>query len=254
MAIPALPGVTIGGYHCWNDWHCTLANKTIGYPEIVRHQVAVPGRDGYVDFTPYLLGRSAYRNRKIKIRLLYKAKYDRWPQILDHISFNLHGKYKDIVFDDDPNWIYRGRCSVSCSGIDKWSCYVDIEVDADPFKLAKNERVETSIQFINTSVWQSRYDATINVERGAFYTFEFQLNNPQSSVYGEVSLFAINGNMDKTMSYIDTKFTLRGETVYNFGGQVVQADANGQLYIAVKTKDYNASGQTFTMKVREARL
>lgn len=162
MAIPVLPGVKFGNYHSYNTWNCYLSEKEIGFPEARTHLISVPGRDGYIDLTETLRGRPIFDNRKLKIKLWYKSKYDTWDAKLMEISTAIHGRRMKIVFDDDQNYAFFGRCHVSHEKINKWECYIIIDVDADPYKQGVNAKHSRNLS-IASNVYGTGYSITEEV-------------------------------------------------------------------------------------------
>ncbi len=104
--------VKIGGYDCQDDFGMLLASKDIELPTVQTKFVEVPGRDGTLDFTEALSGRPAYYDRTIKLVFVTckNISHEEWPDFLSKIANAIHGKRLQIIFDEDPDYYYDGRC------------------------------------------------------------------------------------------------------------------------------------------------
>lgn len=132
--MPRLSGVTIGGYHCERDLSCYLAKRVINPPELQKNQIQIPGKFGIDDFTDALIGTPVFSNRIIRLELLSTLAFEEWPDTYSTILNNLHGKVVDVVFDEDSEYFYNGRCEVLSAEYDKGAFRYVIEVDCGPFK------------------------------------------------------------------------------------------------------------------------
>lgn len=105
----------------------------IGTPEPRFNYVEVPGKSGVLDLTS-ALGPITYTNRQ----LWFTAReYANPPQHIFKYSGLLnkyHGRSVKIVFDDDMEYYYQGRCLVSTVYHDNNTRDITLEIDADPFK------------------------------------------------------------------------------------------------------------------------
>lgn len=127
--------VKIGSYHMFDNFGLVLSSKYIGSPEIKTIEVEVPGRNGKLDLTDKLYGGQVYGNRQIKLEFqtnkrLSDADYDK---LESDINNAIHGKRLRIIFDNDSNYYYYGRCIADCE-VDGRLMAVNIEVDAEPYK------------------------------------------------------------------------------------------------------------------------
>lgn len=125
--------VTLGENHAYTEWGIVMTGAEIQPPEVEMVNVSVPGRDGDIDITDNLYGRTPYKNRTIAMH--FKAPdEDTWAAKYSSILENVHGQTLDIIFDSDPEWYYTGRCIVS--GFERGDRLItfDIEVNADPYK------------------------------------------------------------------------------------------------------------------------
>ena len=132
--------ITFGTLKSYNDLHLILASKEIGSPKEKKNTIEVEGADGELDLTEFF-GSVKYGNRTLKFSFSSAA----YP-FADHYSMvlnALHGQKVNIVLDEDPNWYYVGRLSVSPYTDEKGIGKIDIEADCEPYKYKKNDTVVT---------------------------------------------------------------------------------------------------------------
>lgn len=132
--------ITFGNLKSYDDLYLILASKEIGSPKEKKNTIAIEGADGELDLTEFF-GSVKYDNRTLKFSFSSMA----YP-FADHYSMvlnALHGQKVHIVLDEDPNWYYVGRLSVSPYTSDKNIGKIDIEADCEPYKYKQNETVVT---------------------------------------------------------------------------------------------------------------
>ena len=130
--------ITFGTLKSYDDLHLILASKEIGSPKEKKTTITIEGADGQLDLTEFF-GSVKYDNRTLKFSFSSVA----YP-FADHYSMvlnALHGKKVHITLDEDPNWYYVGRLSVSPYTSDKNIGKIDIEADCEPYKYKQNETV-----------------------------------------------------------------------------------------------------------------
>lgn len=130
--------ITFGTLKSYDDLHLILASKEIGSPKEKKNTIPIEGADGELDLTEFF-GSVKYDNRTLKFSFSSVA----YP-FADHYSMvlnALHGQKVHIVLDEDPDWYYVGRLSVSPYTSDKNIGKIDIEADCEPYKYKKNETV-----------------------------------------------------------------------------------------------------------------
>ena len=130
--------ITFGTFKSYDDLHLILASKEIGSPKEKKNTISIEGADGELDLTEFF-GSVKYDNRTLKFNFSSVA----FP-FADHYSMvlnALHGQKVHIVLDDDPDWYYVGRLTVSPYTSDKNIGKIDIEADCEPYKYKKNETV-----------------------------------------------------------------------------------------------------------------
>jgi hypothetical protein len=141
-----IPGVYIGGKHCWNDYGMILAKKTIGLPTAQTYSVEVPGRNGLLDLSEALTGGVVYSNRTISLSFVTAEKFSgkSWADFLSFLSNDVHGRKTKIVFDEDATYYYTGRGTVETTEFKNGKMTVSLSFDCEPYKLKMEPTVVTA--------------------------------------------------------------------------------------------------------------
>ena len=126
-----MKGIRFGGYHSFNDLRLILASKTIGTPSPKTETIDIPGGDGVLDLTEYF-GDVKYENRPLSF--VFSATVPR---------SELHGRKLPIIDDEDPDWVYTGRISVSEWKAEKNIGKLTIDCDCEPYKMQTRPTVIT---------------------------------------------------------------------------------------------------------------
>ena len=133
----------IGEFHSYNNLGIILTKTEISAPEVKTSYVEIQGADGSLDFTE-AFGRIHYNNRKINLSFVHIGFLDNFPTKFSEIQNLLHGKKMEIIFDNDPEYYYKGRCSVDKWGIDKAMGTFNINIECEPYKY---RLYETNLQY-----------------------------------------------------------------------------------------------------------
>ena len=141
-----MTGVTIDGYHCYDDFKMILASREIGLPEIQTTTIEIPGLDGNLDLTDVLLQEDskAYpplKDRELKLTFITTVNMSGvvWSEFLSDIADKLHGKKVSVIFDEDPNYYYYGRCSINNFETNCYRNKVVLNFNCEPYKYAIEE-------------------------------------------------------------------------------------------------------------------
>ena len=135
-----LYGVRLGDYHSYDDLRIILMKTDISAPNVKTSYVEIKGADGSLDFTE-AFGRINYKNRTIKLQFAYIGFMDDFPRKFSEIQNLLHGKKMKIIFDNDQEYYYYGRCSVDKWSIDKAMGTFNISIECEPYKYREHETV-----------------------------------------------------------------------------------------------------------------
>lgn len=138
-----MKGVTIGTKHSFNDWDLYLGKETrISFPDIKENIIDIPGADNEIDLTEVLTGDVKYKPRDIKLVFYTVKKVKKWKEYISEIANFLHGQKLKIIFDDDRNYYYFGRCDVNPLETDNKIGKVTIDVKADAYKYSITSTTE----------------------------------------------------------------------------------------------------------------
>lgn len=132
-----MKGIYFDTTHTFNAWGLLLTEKVIGSPVVKTSKVDIEGADGELDYTEYF-GDVKYKNRLLKFSFEIGGKTSsEFLDLLSDIQDVIHGKVLQVTLDDDPEYYYKGRAMVTNLTHKKGIGTVEIEVDAEPYKLKK---------------------------------------------------------------------------------------------------------------------
>ena len=124
------------GTNTWDDWHLIPSKRPdIAMPGISTNFIEIPGRDGPIDMTDYLIGRPNYGARSGSIEFYVANDFEHYETIRVNIASFIHGQtMKMCLVDDDPNWYYEGRFSMNEWRSDPANSMVVINYALGPYK------------------------------------------------------------------------------------------------------------------------
>lgn len=128
-----MKGITFGSLHSYRDLGLLLASKEIGSPPVKENKIDIEGADGSLDLTEFF-GEAKYENVVHKFDFALLVPPQSYPSIFSRVKNALHGKKMRIILDDDPQFYYLGRLSVSGFTNDRGAGYLSIDADCDPYK------------------------------------------------------------------------------------------------------------------------
>ena len=128
-----MKGITFGNLHSYRDLNLILAEKVIGTPSPKTEFIEIPGSDGVLDFTEFFDGIK-YNNRKLSFEFSTMVPQSEFMSLFSTVQNALHGQKLTIILDDDPEWYYIGRISVSEWKADKIIGKLTIDCDCEPYK------------------------------------------------------------------------------------------------------------------------
>ena len=116
-----------------NNWG-KLTDYEIGAPEVQTRFIEVPARNGLIDATESLLGYPTYFNRTIKLEItVVKNRLTDFRTIYDEVMNYCHGKVRELRFNLENGYFYRGRCNVSIKQESQLEGVIEIECNAEPY-------------------------------------------------------------------------------------------------------------------------
>jgi len=173
-----MKGVKFGDFHSWNDFSLILSEKTIGSPSPKTEVIDIPGGDGVLDLTEFF-GEVKYDNRTLEFVFSTKVPQSEFLDLFSRVQNALHGQKMRIVLDEDAEWYYVGRITVSEWKANKAIGKLTIDCDCQPYKTKNTETVvfvevteETTVNLSNSKkrvVPTIDITGTVNLTYGANY-------------------------------------------------------------------------------------
>lgn len=200
-----MEGIKFGEYHSYNDFGMILTSGVkIGSPKIKKYSVDVPGCDGEPDFTEYF-GRVVYGNRSLEYPFICECDPSEVYEKYSDICAKLHGKKVKIVPDDDKDFYYIGRLSVSEWQNKSVIGKLTITCDCEPYKYKKDETL------VSLSVSDTKTVVCVNLKRRVCPVFTSDAEVTVS--FGSIS-HAVNGSEQMFTDIIfdegDNQLTIKG--------------------------------------------
>lgn len=146
-----MKGITFGSLHSFNNLHLILSQKTIGTPSPKREVIDVPGGDGVLDLTEFF-GAVKYNNRQLSFEFSTMVPQSQFMSLFSEVQNALHGKKMRIILDDDPEWFYMGRITVSEWKAEKNIGKLTIDCDCEPFKQSIYTTTVTKVVSSNATI------------------------------------------------------------------------------------------------------
>ena len=135
-----MKGIQFGKYHSWDDFALILTSKEIGTPTPKTETIDIPGGDGVLDLTEFF-GETKYGNRPLSFEFSTIVPQSDFMRLFSKVQNALHGQKMRIVLDDDAEWYYTGRISVSPWKAEKSIGKFTIDCDCEPYKTKVNDTV-----------------------------------------------------------------------------------------------------------------
>lgn len=128
-----MKGVKFGNYHSWDDFSLILSQKIIGTPSPKTETIDIPGGDGVLDLTNFF-GEVKYNNRNLSFEFSTIVPQSEFMDLFTRVQNALHGQKMQIILDDDSEWQYTGRITVSEWKAEKAVGKLTIDCDCEPYK------------------------------------------------------------------------------------------------------------------------
>lgn len=146
-----MKGITFGSLHSFNNLHLILSQKTIGTPSPKREVIDIPGGDGVLDLTEFF-GAVKYSNRQLSFEFSTMVPQSQFMDLFAQVQNALHGQKMNIILDDDPEWFYVGRISVSEWKAEKNIGKLTIDCDCEPYKQSIYTTTVTKVVSSNATI------------------------------------------------------------------------------------------------------
>lgn len=130
--------VKFGSYNSWDDWHMMPVKRPfIENAGLKEKTVDIVGANGELDYTTALRGYPLYENRKGKLK--FRLVDDGFKSMLSRrnaIASYLHGRYRQMVLEDEPQYYYQGRFQLTDNVYKGTGDFADIEIEynLEPYK------------------------------------------------------------------------------------------------------------------------
>lgn len=135
-----MKGIKFGNYHSYDDFSLILSQKTIGTPSPKVETIDIPGGDGVLDLTDFF-GEVKYNNRNLSFDFSTMVPPEQFMDLFSRVQNALHGQKMQIILDDDSEWYYTGRITVSEWKAERNIGKLTIDCDCEPFKTRHGDTV-----------------------------------------------------------------------------------------------------------------
>lgn len=132
--------VTFDGKNSWDDWHLIpVVRPSFVPPTLNTKYIEIPGSSGSLDISESLTGYPTYKNREGSLEFLVANGFKPWEELYQEISSYLNGRIIQAYLEDDPDYYYEGRFTVTewDSSSPPWS-KITISYIVDPYKWRKH--------------------------------------------------------------------------------------------------------------------
>lgn len=192
-----MKGVKFGNYHSYDDFALILSQKTIGTPSPKVEEIDIPGGDGVLDLTDFF-GEVKYNNRPLSFEYSTIVPQAEFMDLFSRVQNALHGQKMNIILDDDPEWYYVGRITVSEWKADRNIGQLTIDADCEPYKIKVDETVVTSVvdgtKTVVLSNSKKTVVPTIDITGSITLTFGTNIYTLTDGRYDLPAVQLVNGN------------------------------------------------------------
>lgn len=126
-------------YNTWNNWHLIPTTRpVVAQPTPNYTYVDIPGADGSLDITDYLIGRPTYSDRTGSFDFYvadYNGEKKSWSSVRAQIASVLNGRVMKMFLEDEKeNYYYEGRVYLKQWTPDSNFSKVTIEYRLKPYR------------------------------------------------------------------------------------------------------------------------
>lgn len=164
--------VTICGKNSWTDYHMVPVDGIYlpPPPELKVTTIDLKAADGKIDISTLLTGYPVFNNRtgSLTYYILNPYDYSEYAEvggtyslddfpsaydIFSQVMADIHGQYGKMYFEDDPDWEYEGRFTVSEYATTEIRRSITINYDVKPYKIKRGEPTSISLTSLSADVW-----------------------------------------------------------------------------------------------------
>lgn len=130
----------------WTSWYLIPSSRpVIAPPPVVTKYVEIPGSDGSIDLSDYLIGRPTYGQRTGSLSFEVANGFEYWETIRASMAQFLHGKTLKMRLEDDPEYYYEGRFTLGPWQSGASNSSITLSYNLNPYKLKINTEGTTPI-------------------------------------------------------------------------------------------------------------
>lgn len=240
-------GVTFDGMHSYSDFGLWLKQRpNFEVPTPKTSSVDIPGADGNIDLTEANTGEVKYNNRTITLQFSAMVNKADQPEFCAAIMNYLHGRrINRIIFDNDPEWFWAGRASVSFDNVSAWKLDCTVTIDASPYAMKIDQTVIDFTDYSQADVDYYRIDLTGNVSGQEWNSvFEFgTMDFPTGIPTDNQQELRIEWGQNPTIGALSScliQIVDSSENVYN--QRIAISTVQSTIEISIPFSDITASG------------
>lgn len=218
--------VKIGTYQMDTAFGLYLPEYTIPAPAPQTKFVKIIGRDGSVDLSDAI--GLHYDSRSWSLDFKCFDPTVNWHTLTSSVMNAIHGKRLNFEFDDDPDYFWTGRISVSSYVSTRGTGTLKVNITSDPFKYAKLSTIVTKTASTGTEYTGSM----VTFNGGLVYDLSADIE-PIQDLHGYSSPWPAGGgkNLLKTAGLIegtpsDTTFGNATKRTFTVGTFVTKLSNN----------------------------
>ena len=123
----------------WDNWHLIPSSRPVlAQPTPAYTFVEIPGADGSMDITDYLIGRPTYSDRQGTFEFYVENDFGNWASRREEIAGFLDGRKMKLYLEDEPQYYYEGRFFFKQWIPDASHSKVTIEYRVKPYRYLSN--------------------------------------------------------------------------------------------------------------------
>lgn len=244
----------------WDDWKLVPTSRPVFEPPVPKSTVIdIPGYDGVIDLSESLTKYPIYQNRSGSIEFIVMNGYGDWAARYSEIMDYLHGHEVTVILEDDMEFCYTGRISVSdwkSNNDGTWS-NITFEYNLHPYKLrlrGSTEEWEWDPFNFESGIIQSTYFTNLRIDDDDWVEYNFTGLIGRKPIVptfivsldeGETKLDAQLYNKDLSINWLEHELANGNNTLYDYifcelnNGSEVKMKFKGHGYLSI---DFRSGG------------